>query len=271
MRNFAFAALVAAAAAQTNEEQTPVNFPQNTASTVTCDGYINEVVQTQEDGAKSAVLWAAWTTTCNDCNFMNRALVQNWAQMPGSETGKYDGFQCTAVWDKGEDFNDNPAVHSFTNVDTLATTPAEWTNGGDINGWWQVVNNDKQTIYATGYSKNSLSTQGCGAWAPIYQADADGNFNGSDTMMTEKYWAMKNGGAITFETGFRVWTDDAREAYVASPTVSATYNFQDLGFVDPNPPAEETDDETDDGDEGESGANALLTAAATALAAFLVL
>jgi len=133
------------------------------------------------------------------------------------------------------------------------------------------VNRDKETIYATGYSKNSLSSQGCGAWAPIYQADADGNFNGSDTMMTEKYWAMKNGGAITFETGFRVWTDDAREAYVASPTVSATYNFQDLGFVDPNPPAEETDDETDDGDEGESGANALLTAAATALAAFLVL
>jgi len=27
--------------------------------------------------------------------------------------------------------------------------------------------------------------------------------------MSEKYWAMKNGGAITFDTGFRVWTSDA--------------------------------------------------------------
>jgi len=151
MRNFAFAALVAAAAAQTNEAQTPVNFPQNTASTVTCDGYINEVVQTQDDGSKSAVLWAAWTTTCNDCNFQNEALVTNWAQMPGAETGKYDGFQCTAVWKKGEDFNATPAVHSFMNVDSQVAVPSEWTAGGDLAGWWQVVNNDKETIYATGY------------------------------------------------------------------------------------------------------------------------
>jgi len=90
--------------------------------------------------------------------------------------------------------------------------------------------------------------------------------------MSEKYWAMKNGGAITFETGFRVWTSNAQDAYVVSPAVSATYNFQDLGFVDPNPPAEETDDETDpDGTNTGSGANALLTATATAIAAFLVL
>ena len=151
MRNFAFAALVAAAAAQTNEAQTPVNFPTNQMSTVSCDGYINEVVQTQADGSKSAVLWAAWTTTCNDCNFANEALVTNWAQMPGAETGKYDGFQCTAVWKKGEDFNATPAVHSFMNVDSQVAVPSEWTAGGDLAGWWQVVNNDKETIYATGY------------------------------------------------------------------------------------------------------------------------
>jgi len=56
------------------------------------------------------------------------------------------------------------------------------------------------------------------------------------------------------------------------------YQFQDLGFVDPNPPAvvdDATDDNTgDDADEEmemtESGASALFTAAATAFAAALL-
>jgi hypothetical protein len=56
------------------------------------------------------------------------------------------------------------------------------------------------------------------------------------------------------------------------------YVFQDLGFVDPNPPAV-VDDATDDttGDDAEpveemtdSGASALFTAAATAFAAALL-
>jgi len=56
------------------------------------------------------------------------------------------------------------------------------------------------------------------------------------------------------------------------------YVFQDLGFVDPNPPADDGDDDTagDDADAGEdmemtdSGASALFTAAATAFAAALL-
>jgi len=54
--------------------------------------------------------------------------------------------------------------------------------------------------------------------------------------------------------------------------------FQDLGFVDPNPPADDEDVDTagDDAESGEememteSGASALFTAAATAFAAALL-
>jgi len=52
------------------------------------------------------------------------------------------------------------------------------------------------------------------------------------------------------------------------------YEFQDLGFVDPNPPTEEEpEDPTVDMsvDSGESGASALLTAAATAFTVALLL
>ena len=79
MKHFAVVSLLAMATAQTNEPQTQVNFPTNVFGAVSADGYINEIVQTNDEGTKSAVLWAAWTTTCNDCNFQNGALVQNWA------------------------------------------------------------------------------------------------------------------------------------------------------------------------------------------------
>jgi len=96
MRNFAFSALAAVAAA-TDTPMTAVNFPQATAGEgLTADASLNEIVQTKEDGSKSAVMWAQFSTTCMDCYIQNDGLVQNWMQMEGSEAGKFDGFTCTA-------------------------------------------------------------------------------------------------------------------------------------------------------------------------------
>jgi len=200
MRNFGFAALIAVVAAQNNQEMTPMNFPTNISGEVSSEGYINEIVQTSATGIQSAVLWAAWTTTCNDCNFVDRALVQNWMQMEGTETGKYTGFTCTAVWNSRGSFNATPAVINYENIDSLAEVPSSW-NAGMVETtpkWWNAVNNDKETVYATRYSKNSLSSQGCGAWARLFQSDADGNFNAdgeAGEKMEEMYWRLKNGGA----------------------------------------------------------------------------
>jgi len=98
MRNFAFSALAAVAAAQsTDTPMTAVNFPQATAGEgLTADASLNEIVQTKEDESKSAVMWAQFSTTCMDCYIQNDGLVQNWMQMEGSEAGKFDGFTCTA-------------------------------------------------------------------------------------------------------------------------------------------------------------------------------
>lgn len=98
MRNFAFAALAAVAAAEAvDTPMTAVNFPQATAGDgLTADASLNEIVQTHADGQKSAVMWAQFSTTCMDCYIQNDGLVQNWMQMEGSEAGKFDGFTCTA-------------------------------------------------------------------------------------------------------------------------------------------------------------------------------
>jgi len=148
------------------------------------------------------------------------------------------------------------------------------------------MTNDRETVYKSTYKKNKYSTQGCGAWAPIYQVDADGIYNGTDeavlgtrgdgASMDEMYWKMKNAGSAQMWSGFKLWNNDGKDLYQKSTTVTMDYQFQDLGFVDPNPPSEETADTTgDDAGSGEemteSGASALFTAAATAFAAALLL
>jgi hypothetical protein len=96
--------------------------------------------------------------------------------------------------------------------------------------------------------------------------------------MDEMYWKMKNAGSAQMWSGFKLWNNNGNDLYQKSTTVTMDYQFQDLGFVDPNPPSQGGDDDTtDDAGTGEgeemadSGASALFTAAATAFAAALLL
>merc|ERR1711937_475114 len=117
--------------------------------------------------------------------------------------------------------------------------------------------NGAEEVYKTTYKKKQYSTQGCGAWAPLYQTDADGNYNGTDdavlgtrgdgASMDEMYWKMKNAGSAQMWSGFKLWENNGKDLYQKSTTVTMDYQFQDLGFVDPNPPA--TDDDTTDAGE----------------------
>ena len=97
MKNFAFAALVAVVAAQIKEPGTPMHFPTATDGDISQDAFLNEIKQTSNLGT-SAVWWAQFTTTCNDCNFQDDGLIQSWMQVEGSEPGKFDGFTCTAQY-----------------------------------------------------------------------------------------------------------------------------------------------------------------------------
>ena len=143
------------------------------------------------------------------------------------------------------------------------------------------------------------------AYAPLYSTDEHGVFVKHDkdeaypnAYSSERYWKLKNGGAITIDTGFRIWANDFTEVTVESDPVSFEYTFQELGFIDPTTPPDTTwdDDGTGKGIRhwhsgvhkhsrefdpslvgcpphicAEGGASALLTATAAALATILVL
>lgn len=237
------------------------------------DASLNEVSRTTDSGV-SAVLWATAVTACNGCVFPRNGFIQNWMQMESaSEAGKYDGYTCTAIYSDKQSFNSAPSVLNYKAVDSLADLTGIWKAGYDAatEKTWLPMNNDKETLYRSTYTKNESSTQGCAAFAPIYGVDNEGN--PTDEALNEAYWAMKNGGEKQVWAGFKIFEDGNKEAYATSDPGNVTsimYAFQDLGFVDPNPPVEE-EETTEGGEEmGEAGASALL-AAATALAVALVL
>ena len=108
-----------------------------------------------------------------------------------------------------------------------------------------------------------MSSQACGAYAPLRAQDADGT---ETTGMT--YWNLKNRDALKFTTGYRIYLSaDTELAYTHAYGEETTYSMVDHGYVAP-PPAEETaDDATDD---SMSGASALFTATAAVFATFLM-
>ena len=88
------------------------------------------------------------------------------------------------------------------------------------------------------------------------------------------YWDLKNGPALEVTAGFRLWDnkDDATPAFKADAE-PFTYQLFDFGLEEPQPEVIVPDevDETDGGetDMEESGAAALATMGAAAIAALL--
>ena len=64
-------------------------------------------------------MWAQFTTTLNGNSLRDTSLVQNWLQMEGSEPGKYTGFTCTAEYNTSNDYQPNPRVINYENIDSL--------------------------------------------------------------------------------------------------------------------------------------------------------
>ena len=222
MRNFALVAFAAVASALTNVEKPAQYFPELTG-TDSATGFVKEIVQVYDDGVKSAVLWAQFTTTCNGCTFAKGNVIQNWLQMEGSEPGKFTGFTCNAGYQPDKEYLENPSVINKTNWISFDEVKTHWedregTTDGENGKWWNAMTNDIEEVYKTTYKKNKISTQGCGAWAPLYQVDADGNYSGTDNAvlgtrgdgaaMDEMYWKMKNAGSAQMWSGFKLWTDD---------------------------------------------------------------
>merc|ERR1719464_2206640 len=132
-----------------------------------------------------------------------------------------------------------------------------------------------EEAYATAYKNEKkepkMSSQVCTAWGPLYMTAVDGVSPHEEMGDDAKgYWMLKNKGEMALTTGFRVFETPAdTDAYLYA-NKDVMFTFFDHGFT-PVETDDKTDDSTDGGDaEMEEGAAALLSVAATALAAFLV-
>ena len=148
MQKLALASLAVVAVAQTNTSYEPAYFPTSTDGDVSSVGYLNEIVQISADGWYSAVFWAAWATTCSECNFKDNSIVQNWFQMDISDqTGKYTGFTCTTIYTKDQDYEDNPQIYNYRDQPSLATTPDNWNDGTQTRVEWWKKSSQLSTVY----------------------------------------------------------------------------------------------------------------------------
>jgi len=165
--------------------------------------------------------------------------------------------------------------------DDLTRTGLTWDDYGhtqdDAQNWWQMVpaGEGSEEAYATAYKNEKkepkMSSQICTAWGPLYMTAADGVSPAEELGDDAKgYWSLKNNGEMAITSGFRVFATPAdTDAYLYAHK-DVMFSFFDHGFT-PVETDDMTDDSTDGGDDmADDGAAALLSVAATALAAFLV-
>merc|ERR1712076_148314 len=168
--------------------------------------------------------------------------------------GKFDGLVCSAVYEKS---NGTTTTLGFKNVgdsESLANIGGgfankSWSDVGtartDFDLFSQVVDPALTAeYYGRTYQKNKDSSQKGGEDTP------------ESEQINELYWQLKNAGAFTISSGFRIWEN---------PSDTVSWAANDWGLEDPNAVVivpDEIDEET-----GDSGATAL-AALATALTAF---
>ena len=204
-------------------------------------------------------------------------LIQNYAQWSSAtETGKYDGMSCNVRYEDDNGVGDDVTIFNYSGTDSLRNEDGAngrpWTQGTFAEEWeWFEKEDDPEELeaaYGRTYAKRDSSSQKCGASALAHYTE-DGEPVDMFKELNESYWKIKNTGSVTLWTGVRGYTNPNGSAdwYVDAPEV--TYTFWDFGLEDPNggvimPDASELV-------EDESGATALLSVAATTLAAVLMM
>jgi len=276
MRSFTFAALVAIATAEVTEGPVTTLNTAN-AGSINSNGSISES-WTAEGEETSITLSVKFNTVYTGGNFPNGALVQNYVQWASpTSAGKFDGLVCSAVYEKS---NGTTTTLGFKNVgdsESLANIGGgfankSWADVGtartDFDLFSQVVDPALTAeYYGRTYQKNKDSSQKCGAEGLIFYQEG-GEDTPESEQINELYWQLKNAGAFTISSGFRIWENPSdTETWAVGDAESVSWSANDWGLEDPNAVVivpDEIDEET-----GDSGATAL-AALATALTAFLL-
>ena len=132
MKSYAFAALAAIASAQdyVTTDGPITTIPTASYGSVTSDGSLGESwIESESEGSVAIWLWVQWENKVSGQHMDNGMVVQNYAQFTSTtEAGKYDGFTCSASYEKSNGTTSNVTVKNIANSDSL-------TNGdGKQNG-----------------------------------------------------------------------------------------------------------------------------------------
>jgi hypothetical protein len=257
-------------------ESTPVVIPEASGEGgVTSNGEIGET-NTVNGSESSVFIWIQWTTEKNGGTFDKGSYIQNWAQWESiTFPGKYSGMSCSANYeDESTGTTSAIGVANYADVESIdneAAAGKTW-DGLETNpiNWFKPEDDSHQidNTYARVYEKKNYSSQNCGAWALLHHT-VDGEVPASHGGHAPMYWNFKNAGALGVQTGFRIYEDGyATEFESSGEAGEVQFDFYDWGLVDPN--ATDDHDHDHDDDMADSGASAMLSAAATAIAAFIL-
>ena len=99
MRFYTLSALIAIAAAETNEEEVnkeAIEYPSD--GDISVVGEIGEYINTGADGSKSAGVYMNFVAS-TEGDFDDGSRFQFWKEMEDSENpGTFKGMMCTALW-----------------------------------------------------------------------------------------------------------------------------------------------------------------------------
>merc|ERR1712083_963463 len=226
------------------------------------------------DGADQGLyIWVTWNNYCDNCNFEGKkCYVQNYMQWESAtEAGKFDGFSCTAGYDRSNGVASAVGIINYKASDSLAGEQGPWSEYGtkDTEYAFFIKEEDPQyqeEFYGRTYKKNTKASQNCGAVGMIWGSGA----NAIDEL-NEMYWMLKNKGESTVWTGAKLYEEstDDKPTWWSDETTGTTLSYADWGLTDPNAGTDGGDD-TGSGEETSDNATALLSSAAALLTAFLM-
>jgi len=223
----------------------------------------------------SIYLWAQWENKVTGQHMDNGMVVQNYAQWTSTtEAGKFDGFTCAATYEKSNGTTSNVTVRNIANSDSLTNADGKqngkaWSAIGTAATeyeWFEKETEPSLTneFYGRTYLKNKESIQRCGAVGMMFYQEGGEDVSGLE-QLNEAYWQIKNAGAITMSTGFRIF--DGSDVWAYGDAEQVSWSANDWGLEDPNAQVIVPDDLDETSD---SGAASLAMATVTALTAFLM-
>ena len=269
MKSFVLACMTALAVAETKDGAV-VDMNSVTKSSTTMSGSVQEKMT--DDGSKEQIVLTASFETAGG-KWDDRSWLQNFLEFPNpSKPGEYIGATCNTKYTQGDGVSDKIVVETMAGESISNALASGGKNYRDYG-----VLSPTQLFTATGVdgdyegtydNRGKTSSQACAVQAVLWEmVDGEGE--------NELYWDLKNGPAIQVTAGFRLYDNkDDAEPRLKGDAEAFTYQLFDFGLVEPQPEVIVPDevDETGDGGETdmeESGAAALATMGAAAIAALL--